>query len=362
MTLNWQSESSSNKYYNSLEGNKDSWWKCHWCCNCREKYSPTNETLLSTAFLSFLSFTILQFFAALWAESEAMLADTAAMAVDACTYALNLVAERLKPRASLKQRLQLEFATPFFSVIALAGVNVFFVRKAARVVTQHPYIDPEDEPKAKVMLIFSLLNLCLDAVNVTCFARAQKLMGFEVPVIETTTDFSSVPQCVGSGNTDGSEFTDHDINGKVKEADFGKQANVAFSANNNSDMIQYEGNGFEDHGVDADAQSDTCDDSANLNMCSAYTHVFADTLRSVAVVSASCIAEFVNGVESNQADAIATLIVSFLIFLSLLPLMKGLFFTWLKLREAIHEEQVAEFEFVISKHSLEEESRGIEMS
>ena len=200
-----------------------------------------------------------------------MLADTAAMAVDACTYALNLVAERLKSRASLKQRLQLEFATPFFSVIALAGVNIFFIRKAAKVVTQHPYIEPEDEPKAKVMLIFSLLNLCLDAVNVTCFARAQKLMGFEVPVIETSTDFSSVPQCVGSDNIDGSEFTDHDIKEKVKETDFSKEAHVACGAKNRLDMIQYEGNDFADYGIDADVQSDNCDDSANLNMCSAYT-------------------------------------------------------------------------------------------
>lgn len=67
-------------------------------------------------------------------------------------------------------------------------------------------------------------------------------------------------------------------------------------------------------------------------------HVFADTLRSIAVISAACIAEFVEGVESNQADAIATLIVSFLIFLSLLPLVAGLYSTALKLREEKYTE------------------------
>lgn len=64
------------------------------------------------------------------------------------------------------------------------------------------------------------------------------------------------------------------------------------------------------------------------------------------MILAACIAEFVKGVESNQADAIATLIVSFLIFLSLFPLLKGLFYTALKLREEMLQAETAELELI----------------
>jgi Co/Zn/Cd efflux system component len=53
-------------------------------------------------------------------------------------------------------------------------------------------------------------------------------------------------------------------------------------------------------------------------------HVFADTVRSIALIIASVIAEFVDGVTSEVADATAALVVSLLILLSLIPLFQGL--------------------------------------
>lgn len=58
--------------------------------------------------------------------------------------------------------------------------------------------------------------------------------------------------------------------------------------------------------------------------CSAYTHVFADTLRSVAVIIASALAELFDDVTAEEADAAAALVVSILILLSLVPLFQGL--------------------------------------
>lgn len=81
-------------------------------------------------------------------------------------------------------------------------------------------------------------------------------------------------------------------------------------------------------------------------------HVFADTLRSIAVIIAASIAEFVKGVRTDQADAVAALVVSFLIFLSLLPLMNGLICTWAELQEAIQEE-VAGIELIDSRGERE---------
>lgn len=58
--------------------------------------------------------------------------------------------------------------------------------------------------------------------------------------------------------------------------------------------------------------------------CSAYTHVFADTLRSVAVIIASALSELFDEVTAEEADAAAALVVSLLIVLSLVPLFQGL--------------------------------------
>jgi len=80
------------------------------------------------------------------------------------------------------------------------------------------------------------------------------------------------------------------------------------------------------------------EDRVNLNMCSAYTHVFADTLRSVAVIIATIIARLVDSVTPEVADATAAVIVSLIILFSLVPLFRGLIKTWYELRSIAREE------------------------
>ena len=67
---------------------------------------PSNERLLCIAFVSFCSFATVQAFVAMIAGSEAMLADTAAMVVDALTYLFNWFAERQKQYYSEKLNQQ----------------------------------------------------------------------------------------------------------------------------------------------------------------------------------------------------------------------------------------------------------------
>ena len=109
------------------------------------------------------------------------------------------------------------------------------------------------------------------------------------------------------------------------------------------------------------------EEEANLNMCSAYTvsalflffshepreqththtrqlilfwqHVFADTLRSIAVVVAAAFAEVSDLVTSEEADATAAVVVSLLIILSLIPLLRGLCVTFSELRAIQAEER-----------------------
>jgi Co/Zn/Cd efflux system component len=61
-------------------------------------------------------------------------------------------------------------------------------------------------------------------------------------------------------------------------------------------------------------------------------HVFADTLRSLAVIFASLLAEFTSSVTSEEADAAAALVVSILIILSLIPLFAGMVQTFKALK------------------------------
>ena len=70
-------------------------------------------------------------------------------------------------------------------------------------------------------------------------------------------------------------------------------------------------------------------------------HVFADTLRSIAVIIAVMFAKFVGGVTPEEADATAAIVVSGLILLSLLPLFHGLVRTFSELR-AIRAEESSE--------------------
>ena len=57
------------------------------------------------------------------------------------------------------------------------------------------------------------------------------------------------------------------------------------------------------------------------------------------MIIASVVAELVKSVTPEEADSTAAIIVSLIIFASLLPLFKGLFHTWCELRSVTREEQ-----------------------
>ncbi len=154
---------------------------------------PSNNDVLGIAFYSFLGFTIVQTSYAIRAKSSAMVADSAAMFVDAGTYLCNMVAERLKTRPLTQQesimppcllehklklqRLYLELFPPLISVVTLLYLTLTTFQSAIETLTTYePIGNDEDEegPDVKVMMFFSFLNLLLDIVNVTCFARVHQ--------------------------------------------------------------------------------------------------------------------------------------------------------------------------------------------
>jgi Co/Zn/Cd efflux system component len=158
---------------------------------------PTNAYVLNVAFWSFLGFLVFEAAFAVIANSQSMLADAEAMAIDALTYVLNLWAERVKnrklsgefmgPEDIIRQNYQrelqhlyLEIIPPLLSAVALIAVTVVTLREAWSTLFGDIGVDGKDDVSVPLMFIFSGANLLLDVVNVTCFARAHSAFGMDV--------------------------------------------------------------------------------------------------------------------------------------------------------------------------------------
>ena len=280
---------------------------------------PSNERLLGTAFVSFMSFALVQMVFAFVADSEAMKGDSAAMIVDALTYLFNWIAEhrknhfdwnvhansdrmrRRRKRAYRKMVLQMEILPPLLSVTTLLFVTVIVTYQAVLVLMGlHNPARSAQQPNLHLMMGFSIFNLGLDGLNVFCFARAKHLFGYETMTKEKqqqqqSTEIGASPRGYALATEDTS------------------------SSEHNSSHLPSSRDDSENDDTDEDD-----DDHTNLNMCSAYTHVFADTLRSFAVIIAAVTAEVVSTVTPQEADATAAIVVSVLIALSLIPLFQGL--------------------------------------
>lgn len=157
----------------------------------------SNEYVLNVAFVSFFGFALFQIGFAIMADSQAMLADSEAMNIDAVTYLFNMCAERIKNRPisdyerellvsernyrRQMQRLCLELFPPLVSVFCLICITVATVREASQSLWGEKLDgDVDDDVSLPIMLIFSAMNLLLDVVNVTCFARADMNFGLDI--------------------------------------------------------------------------------------------------------------------------------------------------------------------------------------
>jgi Co/Zn/Cd efflux system component len=264
--------------------------------------------------LSFLGFTTLQLVFAMVAHSESMLTDCAAMYVDVLSYLVNFMAERLKhgkqtvsaessPHALRLRRLYLELVPPLVSVTTLVGVTIVSLQQATEVLFNREKYATATEPDLQLMLLFSGLNLLLDFINVTCFARVDQAIG--------------LPGQKGEENV---------------HVHFEKSTTTPLPATEETSLL-----GKHEKHNDTDNDSHSCADEEhqgmNLNMCSAWTHICADTLRSIAVLIAAGFASlFPSLLSPMAADSWGSVVVSVIILVSLIPLIQGLFLTAVKIQ------------------------------
>eukprot|EP00516_Mucochytrium_quahogii_P003981 CAMPEP_0203759484 /NCGR_PEP_ID=MMETSP0098-20131031/12542_1 /ASSEMBLY_ACC=CAM_ASM_000208 /TAXON_ID=96639 /ORGANISM=" , Strain NY0313808BC1" /LENGTH=242 /DNA_ID=CAMNT_0050652487 /DNA_START=117 /DNA_END=842 /DNA_ORIENTATION=+ len=205
--------------------------KGHWCCR-----PPSNVALLTIVCVLFSSFALAEIFAAIASHSLSLFGDAVCMVVDSITYGLNMVAEYKKEHGGISEttRLKLEFYIPLLSVTALGTTSIYLLVEAVSTIEHPPSHDEKNAESTsdKVMLVFSSVNLAVDIASLFCFARVNKLLGFD-------------------------SVDHHHDGGSV----------------------------------------------GNTNMCSAYTHVIADTVRSVAVLIAAAYSLTHKNVNAELADA-----------------------------------------------------------
>ena len=274
----------------------------------------------------------------------------------------------------LRQKvILLEIVAPSISVVALIMVTIVVTKQAIHTIQtiESRTRNAAEEPNLYVILFFSIFNLILDGINMYFFTRPKNvsLICSKVSflVCSCCRRFRRPTAIIHGMDTD--RMTDQDmtdINQRVENGDnrsigsvIQQQHQQTITINHtrklinqrNSDVLSaaplpsmagsqtlfsQEESLHHNHSVKhhhshpsvasygPNARKTKSSSPTNLNMCSAYTHVLADTLRSLAVITAVLLALY-NDIEPALADATAALIVSFLIALSLIPLLQGLY-------------------------------------
>ncbi|KAL7579889.1 hypothetical protein ACA910_004896 [Epithemia clementina (nom. ined.)] len=302
------------------------------------KKKPSNEQVLNVAFFSFVGFLMVQAVFALIANSQSMLADSEAMSVDAITYLFNLCAERIKNRpyteAELRmskedrehhrelQRLYLEMIPPAISVLALIAITCYAFSDACKTFYGSADDDEEGDVSVPIMFFFSGANLMLDIINVTCFARADMTFSLDILQQERSMIRESMK---GHPHHEG---TTQDVVDLASEDAMLLTPHQPVAATTPIKSIAYGAIDVTDAALSPPESL-----MVNLNMCSAWTHVCADTLRSSAVLLAAALATAMPSVDGLYADAAAAIVVSVIILVSLIPLMQGIVLTAIRIHE-----------------------------
>lgn len=230
------------------------------------RQTVSNGYVLGIAFYSFFAFTLVQTVFAVRARSSAMVADSVAMFVDAFTYLFNLLAEHLKdcdhvtdyerrlpPPVRLHrkklQTLYLELFPPLISVSTLLVVTVLTLRSSISTLTAADD-DVNVDPNLSIMMFFSVVNLVIDCINVTCFARAEKAVQFNPSALDIVSSHHKKVECT--------EISHLLVGDQTTASDSMDNISIVEDSIACDDDLSYDG-------------EERINQGRNLNMCSAFT-------------------------------------------------------------------------------------------
>ena len=254
------------------------------CLFCRIRWDDRTRPLW-LAFVGNTVFTSAQVVGATLANSLAMFSDTSTMFVDSVTYLVSLVAEHQRARCGPRGAQAAELGASAFSVIALFAVTVFVAHDAVERVYGG---EEEEDVDPAIMLGFTIVNLFVDffmcAPFVRHVVRRRRRRRFPTEV--------SLAQVQASSAQPGSP-----------------ECRVTpYSAEPAAADATADGDGIE------------LNASKELNLVSAYAHVFADTLRTLTVLTCAVLVYASPSISPATADAVGALVVSGIIFVVVLYL------------------------------------------
>eukprot|EP01031_Cornospumella_fuschlensis_P035254 gene35254-42709_t len=236
------------------------------------KFSMSNFNILLIVAILFGLFVVGEIIGALASNSLSLLGDAVAMGIDVFTYIMNMYAEHLKNvygKLRAQTRKILDIYIPVFSVLALVSVCGWICYDAAIIIhayhSPHAHTAEEDDVNVVIMYIFASVNFVIDCVSGLLFYVRRETVLLNCP----------------EGQVERNNALDH-----ISEL---------------SNMLM-----------------------PNLNMVSALTHIGGDTLRTFSVFAAAIVSS-VGKQDSSVCDAYAAVVVTFTIFLAIMPLCKEIY-------------------------------------
>lgn len=227
------------------------------------------------------------------------------MSVDVFTYFTNMYAERVKSRSKDGQidkttRFMIEALVPMLSVSALIGVSIYITIEAVDII--QAYKDgsqSEDDEQVNVLFLYGFAgaNLMVDLLSAFMFYKKGE------SVFHDPNDVMYIRKR--------STSISKSIDRTRSQSETGPlAATLPFL------------HGGHTHSTDKADKNDPI--KRNLNMISAFTHVWCDTLRTMSVFVAAIVATTTT-IPSTLCDAWASIVVSITIFLCIIPLLREIY-------------------------------------
>lgn len=275
------------------------------CCEI-----TNNIKVLSVAAFLFQLITAIQFFFAIAANSNSLMADCISMQVDVVTYLGNLYAEVRRQTNELTDldKAKISLVTAGLSICILMAFTIWFLHDAIETLIDTP-IDDDLHP-AWYLILFGGLGFTFDLICLWAFSvwGDPEEMGLNAP----------------SGKEAAGAPPRADIEGGEAKVELPAHGGAP-AAPETRDAPAKKVSSVRSAAIEGTAVAD--EKASAMTMCSALSHVFADCIRSLTAVTVGIAAVgWKRQVNGAKADSIGALICSATIFF----LAIGLFTQWYK--------------------------------
>lgn len=259
----------------------------------------SNQALLRIACFSFGIFVIAVIIGALESGALSLLGDGAAMGVDVITYLANMYAE-YKAQHGISNQAKWIFRViiPSFALCSLLAVTGWITSDAVAILVS-PSTDSGDDLDVAFLWGFATANTFVDALcSAAFYVRGRSVFYQEIKGALFRTEEHHIQTLA----LEESDVNDSQVE-SVKDIE---TDNIIFESDMKLETVN-------------DTKSVESVKEVNLNMLSAFTHISADTLRTITIFIAAAVTTSTN-IRADVVDAYAAIIVTAIIICICFPL------------------------------------------